>query len=275
MKSVKPGGWGPYFVPTAQELAAMDAELAANGLDASAAGDTVSGTLSFAQDPLHSGVAPTLSGGATVANGGTMGTGAAGELLLRATVPTYSATRTRRVRFSPLELIPSFETFSGSSLTHGNACVIDPATGGVTQSGVDTGGIGVDAAMFWPLPKPHNGGRIISVIAYFYVPSQPLVKPSMNPSLSLVKVGSVTNTVTTIGTAFFGIPSSAALWYAGGAPQALALTGLTETVDLVNYVYRISIQDPAITAAGNQKPSPIWTGIEVNYDSIADERFTQ
>ena len=106
---VKPGGWGPEFVPSAPELAQLDQLVGDRGLD-SFGGDFVTGTLSLFQDPLHAGTPPKITGTVSVTEHSVMGTGPAGSLACAGTVPTYSASRTRVVRYSPL-------TWSGSAAT--------------------------------------------------------------------------------------------------------------------------------------------------------------
>jgi hypothetical protein len=264
-------GYAQNMVPTAPAIAQVDAQLSEFGLDGSPSGDTVTGVLSLQQDPTRPSFHPSITGSFTVsAAGAVVGTGPAGSLVCAGTIPTYSATRTRRVRFSPLELTRSQRTLSGSTITAGNAPEIDSTTGGVTQSAYFTPGFSgfPGAQMSFPLTKPHNGATVTSIVFYYYWDTIVPVVSLNSGKASYVKVNVATGAVTTIGSQTY--PSS----FSFQVPQSVTISGLSDTMDMTTYVYRLAIQDLSVGGSSEQ-PNPIYTGLEVNYTSIADESFSQ
>jgi hypothetical protein len=271
IKPVRPGGWGPNFISTPPEPAQIDQRLAAQGL--ALAGDTVTGTLSVVQDPLHPGTFPILTGSATVtAAGAVMGTGPnGGKLVCSGSVPTYSANRTRRVRFSPLEVTRSAPAFSGTDITAGYPAVIDPVSGGIMSApGHTTQGFGFlpDCQFGIPITKPHDGATLDSVTVYYFFTGSTSLIVYASGRLTVRKVNTTTGATTTFG------PSASfptALSPANTILSDATLTGINDVIDLTSYVYRVIVQLPAYSTSNNF----IWTGVEVNYKTIIDERFTQ
>ena len=273
IKPVKPGGWSPGMVPTPSEIAQIDQRLAAQGLDSTSGGDTVTGTISLTHDPVRVGTTPKITSSVAVAAAGaTIGTGpGGGTLTLVGTVPTYSATRTRRVRFSMLELARAFPNISGSTIEEGNAPLADPASGGITQYPLQPGGFlsFPSAAITLPLTKPHHGATITSVsLYYFFRRVQPGVWTwTLNSGqIQLQQVAVATGAITSYTSAAFpGIS------FFFDTVYAVTISALSVAVDLHNYVYRIVLQDPAVAGV----MQTIFTGAEVNYSGIANEEFSQ
>ena len=280
---VKPGGWGPEFVPSAPELAQLDQLVGDRGLD-SFGGDFVTGTLSLFQDPLHAGTPPKITGTVSVTEHSVMGTGPAGSLVCAGTVPTYSAGRPRVVRYSPLELVRSYPAVSGSTLSAGCAPVIDRTTGGVSQSQ----SLEVNGSLLYPITKPMDGSTVTSLRVYYYVQSLPASAPSAF-NLALLATQLSTGVTEFVGFANTA-PSSASSWYDSGSVQSIFVTttsasggtaylGSTgaflwgagsNTLALSSWVYWVEISMTGTVVGSN----PIITGIELTY-TVPDERFQQ
>lgn len=279
IRPVKSGvGYAINDTPQAAEFAQIDQQLATYGLN-SVAADTVTGTLSIQTDPLHTSTPATLTGNFNVtASGAIAGTVPGGGTIgvYNGSYPTYSAARPRRIRMSLLELTRSEPT--GSPLAAGNIPVIDPATGGVTQTPVGaliaTQGFATAGAaqITIPMTKTHDGATIASVVLYFYWPVLPNTVHTLTGKFALQKVTVATNALTSIGNVTF--PTSASTSAPAGTPHPVSISGLSEVIDLSTYVYRFLIQDPAVNGS-NETPGPIYTGIEINLTTIGDERFTQ
>lgn len=274
-------GYHVNRVPRAEEFAQIDQQLSTYGLDIT--GDAVTGNISVQQDPNHPGFAPSFTGSFTAsAAGAVVGTGAAGSLVCTGSVPVYwnvagnvAAPRTRRVRISMLEATRSVPHVASSIITKGNAPLIDAATGGITTSQIGfTNGIGGNAVITVPLTKPHDGAQFASCKLYYYVPAQPQVPPSLNGSFSLVQVALNTNTATTIGSVTIPNGTTAAGWWNNGQVQSVTISGLSTVINLSNDAYRFHIAEPACNTT-TQVPFPVWLGIEVNYQQILDESFSQ
>jgi hypothetical protein len=256
--------------PSAAELAQIDQRLAAQGLDISPAGDTATGTLSLLHDPVRVGVTPKMTGSVSVA-AGTLGTGpGGGTLICTGSTPTYTVARTRRVRFSMLELARSFPNISGGVIHQGNTPVVDPASGGITQAPSNAPGFAAfpDAQITLPISKPHHRATITSVALYFFFPIFSGVMFGASGQITLQRIHNVTGAITSYGpsTAVPTVPQNQF-----STAYAATISGLAVVVDLTTYVYRIVLQDIKTTGS----VTVVWTGGEVNYSGIADEEFSQ
>lgn len=264
IKSVKPGGYGPNQTPRASELAQVDERLATYGLDASIAGDTVTGVLSLEQSPYALGTHPKITAFGDVrashadakietANGGRL-------VLGDGDVPQYNpATRTRKVRVSFLEAHRSNPHLSSGIVDSGDASVVDPASGGIYSAPP-----GFGAAYHLTIEKPMDGAALSSVRLWFYFRDDPgsTINVGVVIGREAVPVGGVTG-LTVMG------GNAATYGYVSGTIQTLNVTGLvSNTIDLQTYTYFLQM-----TSCVSQ--FIVYTAYELNYTSIADERFTQ
>lgn len=277
-------GYHQGRVPKSEEFAQIDQQLATYGLDA-CGDDTLTGNLSVQQDPNHPALAPSISGNFGVtASGAVAGTGAAGSLICTGSVPVYwniggnvAAPRTRRVRISMLEATRSNPHFSASVLANGNAPLVDVASGGITTiTSATTNQMAGAAEITVPLTKPHDGAQFDSMSLYYYVPGKPAAPPGLNGTFRLESVDLSTGAVVTLGGTLANIPAtgSADAWWALGQPQVVTVSGMSATINLSAFAYRFVISEPACVPP-TQLPFPVWTGIEVNFKNILDERFSQ
>lgn len=266
---VKPGGYGPLDVPRAAELAQIDERLAARGLDSLGA-DTVTGTLSLAQDPNHPIVHPTFSGGgcSVSAAGAIISTvpGSGGRLVLGDNdYPTYTATRSRSIYVSALEACRS----SPAIATSGNKLVVDQASGGVYAAAYSD--------FVLPIAKPHDGATLFELFVYCFYTASPTIQASVT-NLILVRWGVAVGYSGGGSPVILGQYAPGALGYNAGLPITLAMgggfNGVTFTnnvLDLQTYSYGIFVRFASPPTGANL----VFTGYRINYTAIADERFTQ
>lgn len=227
------------------------------------------------------------------------GTGSDGTFQLNNNgFPQYSpATRTRTVKISTLETMQT--STAGVNAPKSTAVVVDTASGGVSQSPVTAYPASTTSGnMFFPLTKPMDGGgagaTITSVTVYWYLPAQPAgVGVTANDIYLYVnRVASASNSTTIIGEGVVNIPATPTGWFFGGAIQYLTINTSTclanngtpssitplsspsNIIDLSNFTYNIRVGGPDLSDA-SFFPSPIFTGIEVQYSTIDGERFQQ
>jgi hypothetical protein len=263
---VKPGGYGPLDVPRATELAQMDELVADRGLDSEGA-DSITGTIGLDQDPNnltdHASVTLTGANANVAAAGATLG--GSNLLLGDGDYPLYTAPRGRKV------LIPCSEYGRSSYPSQHQQYATDPASGGIQSQYV----AGSDSFTL-PLVKPHDGAVFGLVKLYFFLPALPTTVFGLSQiTLTLYKfqlAGSESGTQIGPGVAL-PTPASAAAYYNGGAPQALSFdyTFEDEVLDLSSWRYHFDISDDNAVYGFH----PVYTALEVNYASIADERFYQ
>lgn len=254
---VKPGGWARYGVLRSSEFAQIDERLSTFGLDAIAA-DTVTGKLSFQQDPTHAGIHPTI----TINGGGFLELQAANARIRTANggrfvlgdgdVPTYSATRSRRVKI-PLIDAGMSSSFGGS---HGNQALVHRPSGGLTSAS--------SYAQFpLSLPKPQDGATIADITVYFFFTDPTIVGANVGLQIATWPTSGVQSLVIIGG-------ASATYNYAGGAVQTLFVNAFSSPI-----VLALATQRVAMLLQPDFADKWVGTAYEVHYTGVAGEGFSQ
>lgn len=256
---IKPTGWSFFEKLTSPQATQLDVNVS-NAVDKTAAGDTVSGTLTFASGAgttYSSGSTQTLSSGATAYIRGVLRTESGGRITLADNdYPTFGVGHT------------------GTSMTRKYAMGAVPrATGvGVTVNDENVQ-LAVGGACLFYLPT-HHGATLSSVEVRFIASTGHAALPATNMYVSLNRRSNPVG----------GSPAFASLRAAGSvsyAPVSLAdynngnIKSVTFTadqnnvVDRTTYSYELFIAGESSTNAA----AILVPEVRLNFTSIADMRF--